>query len=309
MTKTAVFAGGCFWCMEPPYADMEGVVNVQPGYTGGHTESPTYEQVCGGDTGHFEAVEITYDPDIVSFEQLLEVFWRQIDPTDAYGQFADRGGQYRTAIFYDNEDEKRAAEDAVRRVQRLFDKRVRTLVLPKAEFYPAESGHCAYYRKNPAHYGRYKTGSGRAAYIADVWGGETLRQRLTPMQDSVTRENATEPPFRNEYWDNSDPGLYVDVISGEPLFTSLDKFDSGCGWPSFSKPVDPRRVRAKTDLSHGMVRTEIRAKGTDAHLGHVFDDGPLPGGQRYCINSAALRFVPLADFDKEGYSAYKKRFE
>jgi len=309
MNKTAVFAGGCFWCMEPPYAKADGVIKVVPGYTGGRTQNPTYEQVCAGGTGHYEAVEVTYDPNVISYEQLIDVFWRQIDPTDAFGQFADRGRQYQTAIFYHDDEEKQIAEDSKRRIQRLFEKPVQTQILPAAVFYPAEGGHCEYYKKNPGHYARYKAGSGREVYIGRVWGKEALRGRLLPMQFGVTQENSTEPSFRNEYWDNDAPGLYVDVISGEPLFSSLDKFDSGCGWPSFSKPLDERRTKQKTDLSHGMTRTEVRTKGTDAHLGHVFPDGPRPTGLRYCINSAALRFVPLADFEKEGYSAYKTLFE
>ncbi len=309
MDKKAVFAGGCFWCMEPPYAKMQGVKQVLPGYTGGQTEAPTYEQVCAGGTGHYEAVEVTYDPEKVSFEQLLEVFWRQIDPTDAFGQFADRGRQYQTAIFYHDDEEKRIAEDSVRRIQRLFDKPVRTQVLPAAVFYPAEGGHCEYYKKNPSHYTRYKAGSGREAYIHSVWGDDALKKRLTPVQYSVARQSATEPPFRNEYWDNHEPGLYVDIVSGEPLFTSMDKFDSGCGWPSFSKPVDNRSIEEKTDMSHGMIRTEVRTKGSDSHLGHVFPDGPGPEGLRYCINSASLRFIPVDDLEKEGYGEYKKLFE
>lgn len=309
MNKTAVFAGGCFWCMEPPYAKIPGVIKVMPGYTGGHTENPTYEQVCAGVTGHYEAVEVTYDPETVSFEQLLEVFWRQIDPTDAFGQFADRGRQYQAAIFYQDDAEKRVAEDSKRRIQRLFEKEVCTQILPASVFYPAEGGHCEYYKKNPGHYSRYKAGSGREAYINSVWSKEALKKRLSPLQYSVTQENGTEPPFRNDYWDNHEPGLYVDVISGEPLFTSLDKFDSGCGWPSFTKPVDERRVDEEEDLSHGMIRTEVRTKGSDAHLGHVFPDGPGPSGLRYCINSASLRFISLADLEKKGYGEYKELFE
>lgn len=306
--KTAVFAGGCFWCMEPPFVKLDGVIKAKPGYTGGRIENPTYEQVCAGGTGHFEAVRVTYDADTVSYEQLLDVFWRQIDPTDAGGQFADRGGQYKTAIFYADEEQRRAAEASKTRVQRLFDKPVRTQILPATVFWPAESYHCAYYQKNPEHYGRYKEGSGREGYIGSVWGDAALKARLTPVQYDVTRRSATEPPFRNEYWDTRAPGIYVDVITGEPLFSSLDKFDSGCGWPSFTKPLPGPRVTEREDLSHGMTRTEVRASGSDAHLGHVFDDGPA-GLPRYCINSAALRFVPLEKLDEEGYGEYKKLFE
>lgn len=305
--KTAIFAGGCFWCMEPPYAKLNGVKRVEPGYTGGHKENPTYEQVCGGGTGHYEAVRVTYDADAVTYDQLLDVFWRQIDPTDASGQFADRGTQYKTAIFYADEEHRAVAEDSKKRVERLLGATVHTEILPAAVFYPAEGYHCEYYKKNPEHYGRYKKGSGREAFIHKVWGDDALKERLTPMQYNVTQKSATEPPFRNEYWDNREPGLYVDIVTGEPLFTSLDKFDSGCGWPSFTKPVEGQRLAEKPDHSLGRVRTEVRTQVSDAHLGHVFDDGPN-GMPRYCINSAALRFVPLDKLDEEGYGSYKKLF-
>ncbi len=306
--KTAIFAGGCFWCMEPPFAKLDGIIKTEPGYTGGHTENPAYEQVCRGGTGHFEAVRVTYDADAVTYDQLLDVFWRQIDPADAGGQFADRGDSYKTAVFYADEAQRIAAEDSRLRMQRLLGTAIHTKILPAAVFYPAEGYHCEYYNKNPEHYNRYKRGSGREEHIQSVWGDEALRQRLSPLQYNVTRRGATEPPFRNEYWDNHEAGLYVDVITGEPLFSSLDKFDSGCGWPSFTRPLDAPRVTEKRDLSHGMVRTEVRTKVSDAHLGHVFDDGPN-GMPRYCINSAALRFVPLDRLVEEGYGSYKKLFE
>ena len=132
---------------------------------------------------------------------------------------------------------------------------------------------------------------------------------LTPEQYHVTRECGTEPAFRNAYWDNKKPGLYVDVITGEPLFASVDKFDSGTGWPSFTKPVNSDEIFEKADASHGMVRTEVRAKTSDAHLGHVFNDGPGPTNLRYCINSAALRFIPVEDLEKEGYGQYLSLFQ
>ena len=308
MNKTAILAGGCFWCMEPPYANIPGVINVRPGYTGGHVEKPTYEQVCSGASGHYEAVEVTYDPNVISYQRLLDVFWRQIDPNDAGGQFADRGPQYKTAVFYKDEEEKKIAEASKRGVAERLGKAVATEILSAAVFYPAEEYHCRYHEKNPEHYGRYKEGSGRAAFIRDVWGKEET-DKLTPMQYEVTRRCGTEPPFDNAYWDNKKEGIYVDVISGEPLFLSGDKFDSGTGWPSFMRPINHESIEEKEDASYGMVRTEVRSKTSDAHLGHVFPDGPGPGGMRYCINSAALKFISKEDMKKEGYGAYLKLFE
>ncbi len=308
-TKKAVFAGGCFWCMEPPFAHIPGVIESLPGYTGGHTADPTYEQVCGGGTGHYEAVQVTYDPGKVSYQELLDVFWRQIDPSDGGGQFADRGQQYEPAIFYNDDDEKQKAEESLRRVEKLLRQPVRVKLLPAEAFYSAEGYHCRYYEKNPEHYKRYKEASGRAPYIRSVWEEKApLKERLSDMQFRVTQESATEPPFRNEYWDNHAPGIYVDVVTGEPLFSSTDKFDSGCGWPSFTQPMDAKRVAYHEDLSHGMIRTEVRSDAS--HLGHVFDDGPQEkGGKRYCINSAALRFIHINDMEREGYGEYLKLFE
>jgi len=306
--KKAIFAGGCFWCMEPPLAQTKGVVSVLPGYTGGHVENPTYEQVCAGNTGHFEAIEVTYNPDEVSYSELLEVFWRQIDPTDDSGQFADRGSQYRTAVFYSNEEEKRAAEESRKKVGEEFDfgKPITTLILPAEKFYIAEDYHQKYYEKNPLRYKMYKKSSGRQDFIEKNWKkkDQNLRERLTPIQFEVTQNSATEPPFRNEYWDNKKRGIYVDIVTGEPLFTSKDKFDSGCGWPSFTKPIEEEAVLEKFDGSHGMARTEIRNSSDNSHLGHVFEDGPDPTGLRYCINSASLRFIPEEDMEKEGYGDY-----
>ena len=334
MAEKAVFAGGCFWCIEAAFEDVPGVLSATAGYTGGTAEQPTYEQVSGGTTGHFEAVSVLFDPSVISYDQLLDVFWRQIDPSDDGGQFADRGSQYRTAIFYENERQRRAAEASKAALDKSgkFSHPAATLILPATPFYPAETYHQNYASKNPVHYSAYKKGSGRQKFIEETWRPSTpvctashapskaapscsvptdteLRRLLTPMQYEVTRENGTERPFDNAYWDNKKPGLYVDIISGEPLFSSADKFDSGTGWPSFTRPIDKKAVVSVADTSHGMVRTEVRSKVTNAHLGHVFDDGPGLGGRRYCINSASLRFIPVDQLATEGYGEYLYLFD
>jgi peptide methionine sulfoxide reductase msrA/msrB len=311
-TSEAIFAGGCFWCIEKAFEDLEGVKEAYAGYTGGITKNPTYEEVSSGKTGHYEAIKVLYDPNKITYKELVNFFFKQIDPTDGSGQFTDKGSQYKTAIFYNNEKEKKIAEESKKELSESgkFDKPIVTEILSKKEFYIAEEYHQDYSKKNPIQYSIYETGSGRKGFIEDIWRNNYKDEigDLTPIQYRVTQEYSTEPPFQNEYWDHKEEGIYVDIVSGDPLFSSTDKFDSGTGWPSFTKPIEKGNVVEKEDNSLGMKRVEVKSKRADSHLGHVFDDGPN-GNLRYCINSASLKFIPKENLEKEGYGEYIYLFE
>lgn len=302
-------AGGCFWGLEKYLASIYGVKATQVGYANGNTESPTYEEVCHCNTGHAETVKVNYDPAVLPLEFLLDLYYEAIDPVSHNKQGGDVGEQYRTGIYYISKEDAQIIENSIERLQSRCSRPVAIEVLPLRNFSTAEEYHQKYLNKNPGgycHIGKAqfekaaKVIVNPAVYSApDI---AVLRQKLTSEQYEVTQRNATEPPFNNEFFETFTPGIYVDITTGEPLFSSSDKFESGCGWPSFSKPIDPYVIREKTDPSHGMMRTEIRSRVGNAHLGHVFPDGPKEsGGLRYCINSASLRFIPKEDMEREGY--------
>jgi peptide methionine sulfoxide reductase msrA/msrB len=329
--QTAIFAGGCFWSMQTAFENVYGVINAVSGYTGGTSRRPSYDTYAA--SGHVEAVQVSWDPARVSFQELLDTYWHHTNPTDGGGQFVDRGPQYRPIVFYLNDQQKAEAEASKAALAKSgkLPGPIVVQIMKAGDFYPAEDYHQDYPRKNPDNYREYYQSSGRKEFFTKVWGtsvlvdsaappaavkGEwkkpsvdQLKKMLNPMQFDVTQRDGTEPPFSNEYFNNEEAGIYVDIVSGEPLFSSTDKFDSGTGWPSFTRPLVPSNVVLRMDRSLGMVRVEVRSHYADSHLGHLFDDGPMPTGLRYCMDSASLRFIPVSQMSKQGYGQYLKLFQ
>jgi peptide methionine sulfoxide reductase msrA/msrB len=303
-------AGGCFWGVEEYFSRISGVTETSVGYANGKTENPTYYDIPT--TGHVETVYIRYDSGKLSLDTLLEYYFRIIDPTSKNKQGNDIGTQYRTGIYYINERDKEIIRQVIDKEQQKYKAPIVTEVKPLDHYYPAEEYHQDYLKKNPTGYCHIDFSSLPKPVQPKLEAGlykkpstDEIKKSLSDLQYSVTQQNSTEPPFANEYWNNHSKGIYTDIVTGEPLFVSSDKFDSGCGWPSFTRPIEEEAIKEKDDRSHFMLRTEVRSRIGDIHLGHVFKDGPKEkGGLRYCINSASLRFIPLEEMEEKGYGSY-----
>ncbi len=309
--KDIYYAGGCFWGVEEYFSRIPGVLDACSGYANGNTDHPTYEEVCSGSTGAAETVHVQYDAEIVSLRTLTSLFFEMIDPISLNRQGNDRGTQYRTGIYYTMEEDRVALDVMLNVLQKKYKEPLAVELKPLVNFYQAEAYHQDYLRKHPGGYCHIDfSGLDNLEVRSDGTVGvrvsdSELRQRLTPKEYEVTQNAGTEKAFTGKYWDHHKEGIYVDIVTGEPLFTSADKFDSGCGWPSFTKPLIAESLITRSDDSHGMQRVEVRSHEGNSHLGHVFHDGPIQaGGLRYCINSASLRFIPMDQMEAEGYGAY-----
>lgn len=315
MEKEIYFAGGCFWGVEEFFSQIDGVEETLAGYANGRTKRPNYEEVCRQNTGHAETVKVVYRPETIALSDLLSLFYEIIDPTSRNRQGPDRGEQYRCGVYYVDGKDEPVIRASLKELQKEYDRPLVVEVQPLAGFYPAEELHQKYLRKNPFGYCHIKSDAFQKAREFQSpprflrKSRETLYKKLTPMQFDVTQNGATEPPYQNEFYRQFEEGIYVDITTGEPLFLSCDKFDSGCGWPSFSKPISDDLLIKQEDNRFHMRRTEVRSKTGDAHLGHVFSDGPRElGGLRYCINSASLRFIRKSEMSEQGYGDYLALF-
>lgn len=302
------FAGGCFWGTQHFFQQVTGVISTEVGYANSTIKNPTYKEVCGGKTSAAETVMVGYDYKKISLRDLIELYFMTINPYTLNRQGNDVGTQYRTGIYYTNQSQLQVIERTIDNYERENGRKVVVEVKPLLSFYPAEEYHQEYLDKNPGGYCHIGLGLFETArnympkYLNDK---DDLKERLTPLQYEVTQNAATEAPYTNEYDQEFRTGIYVDITNGEPLFLSSEKFDSGCGWPAFSRPIDDNLLKEIQDNTHGMNRTEVRSKKGNSHLGHVFNDGPTnKGGLRYCINSASLKFIPLDEMKAEGYGKY-----